>query len=93
MLELQKTYGKTIHTWPVDISPDFPLGPPKLMAAYTADGQGPPTGMVRSRDERSGQDTAVKGEFRKSYLPSYQVADGADEPLTSRITFAVNQKR
>lgn len=31
MLELQKTYGKTIHTWAIDIHPDLPLGPPSLM--------------------------------------------------------------
>lgn len=31
MLYLQKTYGKTIHTWAIDITPDLPLGPPRLM--------------------------------------------------------------
>ena len=36
MLELQKTYGKTIHTWAIDASPDLPLGPPNLMMSYVA---------------------------------------------------------
>ncbi|KAI8998573.1 DUF1264-domain-containing protein [Trametes punicea] len=79
MLELQKTYGKTIHTWAIDISPELPLGPPNLMVSYTADGQGPPEDMIRKRDAEWGQDTAAKREVRKGYLPSYEKADGADE--------------
>ncbi|CDO69544.1 hypothetical protein BN946_scf184785.g49 [Trametes cinnabarina] len=79
MLELQKTYGKTIHTWAIDISPELPLGPPNLMVSYTADGQGPPEEMVRKRDEEWGQDTATKKELRKGYLPPYEKVEGADE--------------
>lgn len=42
MLEIQRTYGKTIHTWPTDVHPDLPLGLPQLTVLYTADGQGSP---------------------------------------------------
>ncbi|KAI0748181.1 DUF1264-domain-containing protein [Daedaleopsis nitida] len=79
MLELHKTYGKTIHTWAIDVSPELPLGPPNLMMSYTGGGEGPPPEMVRARDAGSGQETAAKKEMRASYLPPYEKADGADE--------------
>lgn len=79
MLELQQTYGKTIHTWAYDIHPDLPLGPPNLMMAYTQDGQGPPPDMLRERDERCGMDTARKKSLRADYLPAYETAKGSDE--------------
>ncbi len=93
MLELQKTYGKTIHTWAIDVSPDLPLGPPNLMMSYTADGQGPPSALVRSRDAASGQETAAKKEVRKGYLPPYEKAEEADEwERTGRgIAFSVSE--
>ncbi|KAH9901003.1 DUF1264-domain-containing protein [Cubamyces lactineus] len=93
MLELQKTYGKTIHTWAIDISPELPLGPPNLMVSYTADGQGPPEHMVQKRDMEWAQDTAAKRELRKGYLPQYEKADGADEWEKTRrgISFDVNE--
>lgn len=34
MLELQDTYGKTIHTWAPDIHADLPLGPRKGIFSY-----------------------------------------------------------
>ena len=77
MLELQKTYGKTIHTWQFDKHPDLPLGPPALMMSYTADDQ-VPNDLVRERDERYGVDTEKKRDLRKGYLPEYEVAKGAD---------------
>ncbi|KAI0721024.1 hypothetical protein C8T65DRAFT_631967 [Cerioporus squamosus] len=79
MLELHQTYGKTIHTWAVDIHPDLPLGPPNLMMSYIGDGQGPPAEMVKARDEASGQNTAAKREVRKGYLPPYERDQAADE--------------
>jgi hypothetical protein len=78
MLELQKTYGKTIHTWAVDISPDLPLGPPNLMMSYTQDGQIDPS-MVEARDQRLGISTEDKKALRKTYLPRYEKNVGADE--------------
>lgn len=79
MLELQETYGKTIHTWAFDIYPDLPLGPPHLMMSYTEDGQGPPPEMLKSRDEKCGMDTEAKKKLRAGYLPPYEKDDGADE--------------
>ena len=93
IIELHKTYGKTIHTWAIDLSPELPLGPPSLMMAYTADGQGPPPEMIRKRDTESGQDTAAKREVRKGYLPSYEKAEGADawERSGRGIAFSVDE--
>ncbi|KAF8896503.1 DUF1264-domain-containing protein [Infundibulicybe gibba] len=78
MLELQKTYGKTIHTWAIDVTPELPLGPPQLMMSYTADGQ-INEDIVRARDGRLGGSTEEKRELRKSYLPPYDLLPGADE--------------
>lgn len=81
-LELQKTYGKTIHTWLFDEHPDLPLGPPALMMSYTKDGQVPPD-LVKARDERYGVSTDAKRELRQGYLPPYEVAPGSDAWETS----------
>ncbi|RDB28809.1 Oil body-associated protein 1B [Hypsizygus marmoreus] len=78
MLELQKTYGKTIHTWAIDQTPDLPLGPPNLMMSYTEDGQ-VDVGLVETRDERVGMSTEDKRQLRASYLPTYERAPDADE--------------
>lgn len=77
MLELQKTYGKTIHTWAIDIHPDLPIGPPNLMMSYTEDGE-VPLEMVKARDERYAVSTESKRELRTGYLPGYEVFEGAD---------------
>lgn len=80
MLELQKTYGKTIHTWPIDTSPELPLGAPNIMMVYTRDGQGPPVSQVKARDDKYGMDSEKKRELRQGYLPKYEkLSDGADE--------------
>lgn len=78
MLELQKTYGKTIHTWAFDIYPDFPLGPPHLMMSYTSDEQLPPREMVKARDEACGMDTESKRRLRADYLPPYEKHPDSD---------------
>lgn len=78
MTQLQKTYGKTIHTWAHDKHPDLPLGPPTLMLASTSDAQGPPPGMVKKRDKDSNQDTTAKKKDRKEYLPSYDAMKDSD---------------
>lgn len=94
MLELQQTYGKTIHTWAYDIYPDLPLGPPNLMMAYTGDGQGPPPEVLKTRDEKCGMDTEAKRKLRASYLPSYEKEAGADDWETTGkgISFEVARK-
>ncbi|KIJ23991.1 hypothetical protein M422DRAFT_213059 [Sphaerobolus stellatus SS14] len=77
MLVLQKTYGKTIHTWQFDIHPDFPLGPPTLMMSYTSDSQleGDP---VLEAELKQGE-AKDKRPVRKDYLPEYQKVGEADE--------------
>ncbi|KAJ9121999.1 hypothetical protein QFC24_004582 [Naganishia onofrii] len=87
MTELQTTYGKTIHTWQYDIHPDFPLGPPQLMMAYTAD-EHVDQELLGARDAIAGTSTSAKREYRKTYLPSEAVAkmpaEGADGWLSGR---------
>ncbi|KAH8107129.1 DUF1264-domain-containing protein [Cristinia sonorae] len=78
MLELQQTYGKTIHTWAYDTHPELPLGPPSLMMAYTGDGQGPPPALLKERDAQCGMDTAAKKQLRAGYLPAYETVQGSD---------------
>lgn len=75
---LHKTYGKTIHTWAVDLHPDFPIGPPNLMMSWTGEGQGNPD-LVKKRDESCGMSSEGRKIHRKSYLNfDYKVAEGAD---------------
>ncbi|KAI0341566.1 DUF1264-domain-containing protein [Trametopsis cervina] len=83
MLELQSTYGKTIHTWPYDINPDLPLGPPNLMMSYTNDSMGPPPELLEARDAESGQRTETKRQLRAEYLPPYEKSKGADQWATT----------
>ena len=94
MIQLQKTYGKTIHTRQYDIHPDLPLGPPTLMISYTRDCQGPPADIVEKRDVETGQDTSTKREIRKGYLPPYEtLGGGSDDMLESGrgIVFEVKE--
>ena len=77
MLELQTTYGKTIHTWPIDTSPEFPFGPPNLMMSFTGPGQADEK-VVEARDKALYVSTEEKRHLREGYLPQYEKADGAD---------------
>jgi hypothetical protein len=56
MKELISTYGKTIHFWQVDRGDPLPLGEPKIMMAFTQDGQINPE-LVKKRDELLGVST------------------------------------
>ncbi|KAJ8598004.1 DUF1264-domain-containing protein [Rhizopogon salebrosus TDB-379] len=78
MLELHQTYGKTIHTWAYDESPELPLGPPQLMMSYTHDNQADDE-AIRRRDERFGISTSAKKKLREGYLPHYQKDSKADQ--------------
>ena len=49
MKKLVTTYGKTWHTWQVDRGDKIPLGLPKLMMGFTADGQIDPK-IIEKRD-------------------------------------------
>jgi len=77
MLALQKTYGKTIHTWQVDIHPDFPLGPPTLMMAYTGNKQ-LEGDAVLEKELKCGM-PKEKRALREQYLPKYEKVAEADE--------------
>ncbi|KAH7914968.1 hypothetical protein BJ138DRAFT_1142674 [Hygrophoropsis aurantiaca] len=78
MLELQQTYGKTIHTWQPDISPELPLGPPQLMMAYTKDGQLDDV-VVKARGQKTGIHAGKKKKLREGYLPEYEADPKADQ--------------
>jgi len=78
MLELQDTYGKTIHTWAPDIHAELPLGPPNLMMSFTGPGMINET-KLRERDEKLGISTEAKRELRAGYLPRIgEPAKGCD---------------
>lgn len=76
MKKLVTTYGKTWHTWQVDRGDKLPLGLPKLMMGFTADGQVNPK-MVEQRDKELGTETAKKKEQRAE-IPTHEIAPGAD---------------
>jgi hypothetical protein len=73
--DLIKTYGKTWHTWQVD-KHSLPLGEPKLMMAFTEDGQLNPA-LLEARDQRLGISTADARKNRAD-LPIPVIAEGAD---------------
>ena len=76
MHELVNTYGKTWHLWQVDRGDVVPLGLPKLMMGFTADGQIDPR-LVAARDRTQSEDTATV-KARRGDLPARPVAAGAD---------------
>lgn len=76
LLTLQKTYGKTWHTWQVDRGDHLPLGPAQLMMALTADGQLCPK-LAKQREQDEGINIDKKREERKDF-PDYKPLPGAD---------------
>lgn len=64
MKKLVGTYGKTWHTWHTDMDKALPLGVPKLMMGFTADGQADPA-MVAARDKRFGVDSTAERKDRE----------------------------
>jgi hypothetical protein len=76
MRELVSTYGKTWHLWQVDRGDKLPLGLPKLMMGFTADGQLDPA-LVEERDRALKVD-AVEVRARRVDLPVRPIAEGAD---------------
>ena len=70
------TYGKTWYLWQVDRGDTLPLGLPKLMMGFTADGQADPA-MVAARDREAGIN-AAQVKARRANLPVRPVAAGAD---------------
>jgi hypothetical protein len=76
MKELVTTYGKTWHFWQVDRGDALPLGLPKLMMGFTADGQLDER-MVETRDADLKIDSKKVREKRAD-IPSRPIAAGAD---------------
>ncbi|KAI9286547.1 hypothetical protein BC943DRAFT_359130 [Umbelopsis sp. AD052] len=76
LLSLQKTYGKTWHTWQVDRYDSLPYGPAQLMMAFTKDGQLDPE-MAKRREENEGIKISTKQEERSDF-PDYTPRQGAD---------------
>jgi len=74
--KLASTYGKTWQLWQVDRGDALPLGLPKLMMGFTADGQANPA-QVAARDREQHIDAAAVKAQRAEYGPR-PVAAGAD---------------
>ncbi|KAI2630765.1 DUF1264-domain-containing protein [Hypoxylon sp. NC1633] len=58
-------YGKVYHLWQTDRGDALPLGEPKLMTSFTADGQFDFESAVGDRDARFGTDWRRKKELRE----------------------------
>eukprot|EP00762_Andalucia_godoyi_P008858 ANDGO_01192.mRNA.1 Oil body-associated protein 1A len=64
MSRLASTYGKTFHTWQVQRGDTLPLGLPRLMQSFTADGQVQQE-LLAQRDLVECYSTADKRRFRE----------------------------
>ncbi|KAF5021773.1 hypothetical protein F66182_6148 [Fusarium sp. NRRL 66182] len=71
-------YGKVYHLWQTDRGDTLPLGPPKLMTSFTADGQFDLEKHVGERDRRFGTDYKAKKEARKD-IPTPAIHRDADQ--------------
>ncbi|KAG6038318.1 hypothetical protein E4U41_004340 [Claviceps citrina] len=76
MKEVITLYGKTYHFWQTDRGDKLPLGEPKLMASYTADGQ-LDFGALDRRDEKFGVSYKKKKANRES-IESPKIHPDAD---------------
>ena len=76
MQELVNTYGKTWHLWQVDRGDAVPLGLPKLMMGFTADGQAGAQ-MVADRD-RAQRINSAEVKARRTDLSARPVSGDAD---------------
>jgi len=78
--DLIKTYGKTIHTWQVDRGDNLPYGIPRLMMAFTKDGQIDES-LLRGRDRDYSVSTSTLKKNRE------------DIPLPEKDPMADNWER
>ena len=76
MTEFVSTYGKTWTLWQVDRGDKLPLGLPKLMMGFTADGQLDPK-LAASRDRELKLESAQVKAGRAD-IPTRPIAPGAD---------------
>lgn len=77
MKDFVSTYGKTWNLWQVDRGDKLPLGLPKLMMGFTADGQLDPK-MVADRDRALNIDSS-QIKAKRADIPTRPIAQGADE--------------
>ncbi|KAF5982390.1 DUF1264 domain-containing protein [Fusarium coicis] len=78
MDQVVQLYGKVYHLWQTDRGDTLPLGEPKLMTSFTADGQFDFEKHVGERDRKFGTDWRVKKEARKD-IPNPVVHEDADQ--------------
>ncbi|OAA52976.1 DUF1264 domain protein [Cordyceps fumosorosea ARSEF 2679] len=71
MEKVVELYGKAYHLWQTDADHKLPLGKPKLMTSFTADGQ-LSTDKLESRDKKFNVDHKEKRAQRKD-MPEPQV--------------------
>lgn len=76
MKDFVSTYGKTWTLWQVDRGDKLPLGLPKLMMSFTADGQLDPK-MLADRDRDEKIDSSVV-KAQRADIPTRPIAAGAD---------------
>lgn len=77
MKEVVGWYGKTFHTWQVDVHEDIPMGMPVLMGSLTGSEQIDIDKVLKDRNQRFGVDHRRKAEVRKEIeVPG--VVEGAD---------------
>ncbi|KAI0860949.1 DUF1264-domain-containing protein [Xylaria cubensis] len=70
-------YGKVYHLWQTDRGDKLPLGEPKLMTSFTADGQFDFEKGVGERDQRFGTDWRKKKQLRQD-IEEPKIHDDAD---------------
>ncbi|KAI0128744.1 hypothetical protein BJ170DRAFT_682528 [Xylariales sp. AK1849] len=83
MKEVVHLYGKVYHLWQTDRGDALPLGEPKLMTSFTAEGQFDFEKHVGERDRRFGTDWKRKKELRKG-IEEPQIHADADFAWKSR---------
>ncbi len=76
MRDFVTTYGKTWYLWQVDRGDQLPLGLPKLIMGFTADGQADPK-MVSARDREAKVDS-MQIRAKRAGIPTHEIAPGAD---------------
>ncbi|KAI1367778.1 DUF1264-domain-containing protein [Xylaria arbuscula] len=76
-------YGKVYHLWQTDRGDELPLGEPKLMMSFTADGQFDFEKAVGDRDRRFGTDYKRKKELRK-HIEVPKIHEDADHAWKQR---------
>ncbi|KFA64604.1 hypothetical protein S40285_03954 [Stachybotrys chlorohalonatus IBT 40285] len=78
MEQVVRLYGKVYHLWQTDRGDRLPLGEPKLMTSFTADGQFDFEKHVGERDRRLGTDYARNREVRKD-IEAPEIHPDADQ--------------